>query len=257
MGHELTFAGSLVTKRYTSWSRGEHLREWTALRLIHSHEPDLVPRPVRVELAGVPPTVTMSVLPGSPLGDPRGGRLSTAQVDALRVALAALWAVPCHALPAGPGDLDFARRLTNTPRPPGGILGAAHDAALAWWDGPDPALLRQPPPATVLGHRDPNLDNYLWDGSRVRIVDFEDAAVSDPATELAILVEHLSTRAEDLTWLATDFGVDPRRFRAARRVWAMFWLALLLPGGPAADRNPHGTADHQARRLLDLLTGAR
>jgi hypothetical protein len=34
----------------------------------------------------------------------------------------------------------------------------------------------------------------------------------------------------------------------------MFWLRLLLPGGPAAPRNPSGTADAQARRLLALLS---
>lgn len=30
------------------------------------------------------------------------------------------------------------------------------------------------PTVTVLGHRDPNLANYSWDGHQVRIVDFED-----------------------------------------------------------------------------------
>jgi aminoglycoside phosphotransferase (APT) family kinase protein len=105
----------------------------------------------------------------------------------------------------------------------------------------------------VLGHRDPNLANYLWDGHRVRIVDFEDAAVSDPATELAILTEHLSLREVDTEAFCARFDVDRRRLYAARRVWAMFWLRLLLPGGPAARRNPPGTADSQARRLLGLL----
>jgi hypothetical protein len=33
----------------------------------------------------------------------------------------------------------------------------------------------------------------------------------------------------------------------------MFWLRLLLPGGPAERRNPPGTADIQAQRLLHLL----
>jgi hypothetical protein len=42
-------------------------------------------------------------------------------------------------------------------------------------------------------------------------------------------------------------------FRASRRLWAMFWLRLLLPGGPGERRNPPGTADTQAQRLLELL----
>ncbi|MFC7484594.1 phosphotransferase family protein [Luedemannella flava] len=157
--------------------------------------------------------------------------------------------------PLGPwrDDLAFGARLTAAPRPATGVTAAAYDAARAWWDGPDPALLRCPPPVTVLGHRDPNLLNYLWDGRRVRIVDFEDAALSDPATEVALLLEHLSTRGTGAERLLDHVRVDPVRLRAAQRLWAMFWLALLLPGGPAAVRNPPGTADAQARRLLDLL----
>jgi hypothetical protein len=33
----------------------------------------------------------------------------------------------------------------------------------------------------------------------------------------------------------------------------MLWLRLLLPGGPGARRNPPGTAERQAVRLLALL----
>lgn len=36
-------------------------------------------------------------------------------------------------------------------------------------------------------------------------------------------------------------------------MWAMFWLRLLSPGGPGEGRNPPGTAEAQARRLLELL----
>jgi hypothetical protein len=159
---------------------------------------------------------------------------------------------------AGPwrDDLPFARQLTNGPRPTEPTAATAYDAALAWWNGPDPALLRTPPTVTALGHRDPNLANYLWDGHRVRIVDFEDAANSDPAAELALLVEHLSARRLDTDALCAQFDVDQRRLQAARRLWAMFWLRLLQPGAPSAQRNPPGTAQAQAQRLLHLLDTA-
>ena len=173
----------------------------------------------------------MTVVPGEPLD----GAPTPAQLDALAAAITALWSVLHDALPAGrPGDdLEFARVLTAAARPAGGVAAAAHDAALSWRDGPDPALLRTAPERTVLGHRDPSLANYLWDGYRIRIVDFEDAAVSDPATELAILTEHLSARRLDADEFCGRFDVDPVRLRAARRVWAMFWLWLLRPGGPS------------------------
>jgi hypothetical protein len=196
--HALTIAGSVLTKRYVSWDRGEHRREWTMLGHIHRHAPDLVPRPLRAALDTVPPAITMSVVPGEPLD----GTFTREQVEGLAVAVAELWSVPCDRLPATCGwsdDLRFARRLTAGPRPANGVTAAAHDAALAWWDGPDPALLRTEPEAKVVGHRDPNLANYLWDGHRVRIVDFEDAAVSDPATELALL----ANTCQPVTWTRT------------------------------------------------------
>ncbi|GAA1856346.1 phosphotransferase [Asanoa iriomotensis] len=238
-----------MTKRYTSWQRGEHLREWAALRHIHRHAPDLVPRPLSAKLAARPPTVTMALVPGEPLA----GSPTPEQMTAVVAAVRTLWRVPpvCSGIGPWSDDLEFGRRLTTGPRPAGGIAAEAFDAALAWWNGPDPALLAGPPTVTVLGHRDPNAANYLWDGRRVRIVDFEDCAVSDPATEVAIMAEHLSWRGVDA--LCALFDVDQPRLLAARRLWAMFWLSLLLPGGPAIARNPPGTTETQAARLLDLL----
>jgi phosphotransferase family enzyme len=227
-----------------SFSKVTTIHEWAVLRRVHRHDPDLCPRPLSFQ--GDPPTLTMSVVPGSPLS----GRLSPAQGEALVQAIHRLWSIPFD----GPwrDDLPFARRLTGGPRPAGPLAAAAHDAARSWWDGPDPVLLQQKPAVTVLGHRDPNLANYLWDGSCVRIIDFEDSALSDPANEVALLLEHLSTRDSGLR--PELFDVDPVRLLAARRLWAMFWLWLLLPGGPSEHRNPPGTADLQARRLLQLLS---
>ncbi|HEY2691135.1 MAG TPA: phosphotransferase [Streptosporangiaceae bacterium] len=37
----------------------------------------------------------------------------------------------------------------------------------------------------MFGNADGNLANFLWDGARCRIVDFEDSGVSDPAYEAA------------------------------------------------------------------------
>jgi aminoglycoside phosphotransferase (APT) family kinase protein len=134
--------------------------------------------------------------------------------------------------------------LTDGPRPAGDEVEAAYDAALSWWEGPDPDLLRIVPADPILAQRDANLANYLWDGERVRIVDFEDAAISDPADELALMIEHISARELDAGDIVDRFTVDPSRLLAARRVWAMFWLRLLLPGGRAATRT-----------LRALLTG--
>ncbi len=224
------------------------------LQHVHRHAPDLVPKPVAADLDADPPTVTMTVVPGEPLD----GSLTPAQLDALATGIIALWAVPFDSLAeVGPWEdiLPFARRLTDGPRPASGVISGRIRRRAGLVGGPDPALLRASPLAKVLGHGDPNLANYLWDGRRIRIVDLEDARISDPATELANLVEHLSARSVDGAEFSRRFDVDPVRFLAARRVWAMFWLRLLLPGGSSERRNPPGTCDAQARRLLSLLEG--
>jgi aminoglycoside phosphotransferase (APT) family kinase protein len=250
--HDLMFADSHVVKRYTSWERGEHLREWSVLQRVDQHAPDLAPRPIAADLESVPPAITMSAIPGTPLTK----AITGSQADGLIAAITALWNVPHEGITGvapWTDALDFARQLTAGPRPTSGVTATAYDAAKAWWHGPDPQLLKRPPRTKVLGHRDPNLDNYLWDGHQIRIVDFEDAAISDPAMEFAILLEHLSWRDIDCGHLLKLLTVDDRRLLAARRLWAMFWLSLLLPGGPAAGRNPAGAADQQAHRLLELL----
>lgn len=197
----------------------------------------------------------MSLLPGDPLV----GTVNREQQLALSAALSRLWSVPVEpraTVRRWTDDLKFGRRLTEGPVPADDVATHAYRAALAWWEGPDPPLLRTRPAKLVVGHRDPHLANYLWDGSRVRIVDFEDAAPSDPATELAILVEHLSARGLPTEALLDRFAmVDSTRLRASRRLWAMFWLSRLLPGGPSAHRNPPHAAHDQARRLIDLLEG--
>jgi hypothetical protein len=71
--------------------------------------------------------------------------------------------------------------------------------------------------------------------------------------ELATLLEHIASRSTDWTDFLSHFPVDPARLQAARCLWATFWLTLLRPNGPSSQRNPPGTADLQAERLLTLL----
>ncbi len=101
--------------------------------------------------------------------------------------------------------------------------------------------------------------NLLWDGRQVRLVDFEDAGVSDRPFELADLAEHVST------WVGAGVDVDRlldrftltaeehARLTQYRRLFGLFWLLMLLPGNPAAGRNPEGTLERQAGRLSALL----
>jgi Ser/Thr protein kinase RdoA (MazF antagonist) len=164
----------------------------------------------------------------------------------------------------------FARRVRSMagsarPVPDGPLARQALSAGTAWLASAaldrrraadDDDVLGQ---GAVLGQGDGNLANFLWDGGQVRIVDFEDSGPSDRAFELAVLVEHLSAwpgaRLDTGPFLARFCltGPEKTRLTECRRLSALFWLLMLLPGGPASTRNPPGTLDLQARRLLTLL----
>ena len=276
-------ARGVVIKRFVQAGRGEPDREWRALTLLAEHAPGLAPEPIMADLAGHPPVIEMSLLPGEPLG---GQPLTEAQESALVRALEQLWqSVPVGRVVPLPGEAGNEAQLLSAVRDlavqaqdlgDDAVVRAAHSAGLDWlsWAvGESGRLVGQPsypdpgggsgtgwqgvPP--VFGQADANLANFLWDGQRVRIVDFEDSGVSDRPLELALLVEHISV------W--RDSALDGEQFIAAfdlsraersrladcRRLAALDWLLYLRPGGEASSRNPPGTLRRQAERLLALL----
>ncbi|MBB5981700.1 aminoglycoside phosphotransferase (APT) family kinase protein [Kribbella solani] len=190
----------------------------------------------------------MTHVPGVPLS----GSLTSTQLNALGDALNTLWSIP----PTGLTPIDLPALIHRTHA---GLTALADhptpvgQAARTWLQHEFPDLTAVHTP--VVAHGDPNLTNYLWDGSQVRIIDFEDAGLGDRTVELANLVEHLSGRATDWQPLVRRFAVEPERFRAARCLWAGFWLTLIGPGGPSSDRNPPGTAEAQAARVIRLVAG--
>ena len=277
--HEVTVdAGrGLVVKRYRSWSRGEPAREWAALTLLAEFAPGLAPAPLRAALQADPPEIVMSFVRGTV----PGARVTPRDADALGVALDRLWgSVPrtrlAPAFGAEPMPAAFARRVRSMadsarPVPDGPLAQQALSAGTAWLASAaldrrraadEDAVLGQgavPGQGAVLGQGDGNLANFLWDGGQVRVVDFEDSGPSDRAFELAVLVEHLSAwpdaRLDTGPFLArfSLTGPEKTRLTESRRLCALFWLLMLLPGGPASTRNPPGTLDRQASRLLALL----
>ncbi|TCC52753.1 aminoglycoside phosphotransferase family protein [Kribbella capetownensis] len=248
MTHTVEADDSVLTKHYTSWSRDEPGREWAALTLLSRQVPDLVPAPL-ARGTDSQPWVSMSVLPGLPLG----GSLTPEQLDGLGEALGALWSTDPDGLPSVgvPAVIDRTSRSLAVLREGDGVIADAATAAADWLGTAVEVLTAVQDP--VVGHGDPNLANYLWDGTRIRIVDFEDAGLGDLTLELANLVEHLSGRETDWSTLLSRFPVDPERFRAARSLWAAFSLTLIGPGGPSAARNPPGTAEAQAERVMSLV----
>jgi Ser/Thr protein kinase RdoA (MazF antagonist) len=254
-----------VVKRFRSWDRGEHLREWQALTLLASYAPDLAPAPLSADLTSVPPQVRMSRVPGLPLdGLPPDGQAATpGHLDAVAAAISRLHAAVPRDVVAGlrlqpwleVGVVNQMRSIAAGRRAPGGdaLARAAFDAGMRWLGraaGPPPE-----PHSVVFGQGDGNLANYLWDGERVRLVDFEDSGRSDRAYELAAFAEHLSVwhgAGIETGALLGRFELtraERERVLFFRRAFTFYWLLKLL----SQRENRQDTLHRQAGRLLAVL----
>jgi hypothetical protein len=221
--------------------RGRAEREWQALQLLAAHRPGLAPAPLWYDPDPRQPVVVMQLLSGRHLG---GQRLDRTQLAMLAQLYAELYqitpATAARPLPAAVGQpAALLRRI-------GGVwdaMGAGADAPWQaeaarlwqrWSAGPDPAVLLAPAPH-MFSRGDPSLANWLWDGHRLALVDFENAGLRDRAVELADLVEHIQARNTPpaaWAWFVSRFDLDEderARYQAARRLFALFWLALLQP----------------------------
>lgn len=263
--HDLDIGPARVVKRFRSWDRGEPDREWRGLTLLQTYAPGLAPEPIERRTEDGRPAVVMSRLTGEPLG---GGRLSERQLDGLAGALETLHTrVPRQQLDELPPRIssasdevgwlrDYVGETTLTVN---GVVAMAFAAGADWISSDEATRLAEPTAPKVFALADGNLANVLWDDDGCGLVDFEDSGVSDHAYEIADLVEHIEswlTGAMDADALLGRLDLDAetgRRIRTARRMFALHWLVMLLPGNPGYLRNPPGSVDRQAQRLLDLL----
>jgi aminoglycoside phosphotransferase (APT) family kinase protein len=261
-GHDVAIDGDVVRKRYRRTSRGEPDREWAALVLLDEHAPGLAPRPLAREIE--PPVVVMSRVVGAHLER----ALTPVQLTAMIEAYLLLFAVPVqpdtpqrHAAPVAflrNNARWIAEEHTRTEVAP--AVRRALAASRTWHADLPPGLgeIRDP----VVAQGDARVDNMLWDGSRVRLIDFEYFGVGDLAFEVADLAEHISARLSGLRdpeAVVAGFNLTPARLarvQAYRIVLATFWLLMLLPGNPGRDLNPEGSDTLQAVHLLDLLDRA-
>ena len=263
--HDIQVGATTVTKRYVAWDRGEPDRELAALDVLAVHAPGLAPTPISLDRVDGVPVLRMSRVPGVPLGT---RPLTRHQTAALGTALRALFAVPVDVLTAfpdriaGPSALltDLRARVAEPdPSQNDPLVADALASARSWLHDTQREADCAAPYRPVLGLADGNLANVLYDGSACRLVDFEDAGLSEPAYELADLVEHVSVRLPrllDTELLLDEVGLDPAgraRFATWRRLFAAFWLRRLLPDGPAHHRNPPGSLGDQARHVLGLV----
>ncbi|TMR18694.1 aminoglycoside phosphotransferase family protein [Nonomuraea turkmeniaca] len=249
--HELVYDGDVVTKRYVDGKQGGAEREWRALSLLAEHAPGLAPEPIAFE-AGV---VSMTRIDGVSLrGLSAGNPQVTAMAEALDELHAAVPAAVLETVPIRPwqraavSDWVLHRAAAWQPRDP--LADQAVKEGLRWLESwrPDESGVRP-----VFGGGDGNLANFLWDGARVRRVDFEDSGRSDLAFEVAELAEHVSMWVEGEVDIARRFELSPpeeRLMRDYRKLHSMIWLFLLSHESP---RNPPGTFQRQVERALATL----
>jgi hypothetical protein len=264
--HTVELLPDRVVKRYRQWSEHEHEREWRALTLLQAYAPGLSPVPLDLDPGPPTPTLVMSRLPGTVL---RGGVVEPAQVSALAAALTELHHnVPAEVAAALPDRTWKQRRCVEyirrrypelATRALGPEITRAAADGMSWLDAIASRWNHDPDLPPVLGQADGNLANFLWDGTRIAIVDFEESGRSDIPFELAELVEHVGS------WVDTDFGVDSflahfpldvgevARLTECRRLLALLWLMTLSLVGHDDDRNPPDTPVRQAQRLRALL----
>jgi aminoglycoside phosphotransferase (APT) family kinase protein len=213
-------------------------REWNALTLLAGHGVTRVPRPLWCADHPHLPIMCMSLLPGAPVAD---------LVDPAP-ALAALPDLvrQIHQVPLSVfrqmERIDSATHYVNRIMRvwPEQLLRHAQDDLtremrdlLRWWRGTDDADLTCEWAPRVLSRGDSNLLNWLWDGHRIGVVDFEFSGYADRVFDAADLIEHISARPiDDAAWepLLADLDLtsrERRRYLAARRTCAMRWLAVL------------------------------
>ncbi len=263
--HDLRIGESEVVKRYRCWERGEPDREWDGLSLLHGFAPGLAPQPLRRRDEGGVPVIVMSRVPGESLGS---SPLTPAQVAAVGQAMRRMYAaVPAQHLTglperrSGPAELGGELRswIRRPHEPTSPLVESALTTAGTWVAGSEVTALVGQLAERVFTQADGNIGNLIWDGSRCYVVDFEDCGVSDPAYEVADLVEHVSVwlpgllQVEALVRSLGFTAPQEARLSGFRRLMAIFWLFMLLPGNPASSRNPEGTVERQAQRVLDLL----
>ncbi|WP_436758713.1 phosphotransferase [Streptosporangium sp. V21-05] len=262
--HGIEMHPDRVIKTFESWGRGEPEQEWRALTLLAEYAPDLAPLPLAAHLDAEPPVVVMSRLDGVPL---RGLDVTPEQIEAMAKAIKTLHqAIPTQVLadlvPSAwnpSAAIAKARRLRAAAPDLGSdpVVAEAFTAGSKWLvDSQLDRLIVGTTP--VFGLSDSNLANYLWDGKRIRLIDWEDSGRSDRAFELAELIEHISQvdgifNGAGLLAHIDLTAAEAARVLAFRRLFAFSWMCMLGPDGPFSARNPKGTLERQAGRLLDLL----
>jgi Ser/Thr protein kinase RdoA (MazF antagonist) len=163
--------------------------------------------------------------------------------------------------------LHYVRRITGIWAPvirshPGDALTRDLLQTLSRWEDSGDAAILAEPARRIFSRGDSNLLNWLWDGSRIGVVDYEFAGYSDLAFDCADLTEHISSRQagiDDQAWAETvslaGLGAQgQRRFEAAQRTRALRWLAVQCSATTGLKSSPASSTASAASRTRPRLS---
>ncbi len=233
--------GPVCVKIYRVDDRRRAEREWLSLTFLSGHQVQSAPGSLWADPHPAQPAIGMTFLPGR-LFPETGDRQ-----EPLRALAAVQRQYAGLPLPRELGTTEridsashYIRRITNIWVP--AVKSHARDALtrdllqiLGQWEQSGDAAVLAEPARRIFSRGDSNVLNWLWDGTSIRVVDYEFAGYSDLAFDCADLTEHISSRQagiDDQAWaeiigLAGLGSEDQRRFDAAQRTCALRWLAVL------------------------------
>jgi aminoglycoside phosphotransferase (APT) family kinase protein len=224
-------------KVFSADDRSRAAREWAALCYLERVSYPLAAQPMRYDPAPPSPAILMDLLPGRALA---GAELSRRQLTALGQAVDGLHALRIEGAGFADAAATAASMLARVRRAvvDASAMSTGFTLDCQRWLGSSHAEALSQPGRPVFGKGDAGLGNCLWDGTTLRLVDFEYSGISDRPFDLAELVEHIEARATpDATWQAflaeRQLGTEEwTRLSVARKLLAIFW-AFRLPAEPA------------------------
>ena len=238
-------------------------REVGGMCSLRDRVPDRCPLPVSWNSS--PAWLLAELLPGTHLGQ---AELTESQLAELAHAYKALYQITPESIDEPLWNIDWPidflvgrlqEALTQLIDRGREDAASAEAASLVgdWFTSDGPALFLEASDCVVFARGDQNMANAMWDGERIRFVDFEYCGWNDMARDLSLVTDHIQSYAtpiESWNWFVAQFDLTPsqqRRLRAGRRRQALWWLAkeCLKPGSLRSY--------HAENRIETLLSRAR
>ena len=237
--YRITYDGlPLCLKIYRIDGRQRGRREWDTLQFLMEYDIDFVPKAVQFANVDEVDVVVMQFIDGSHLGY---RSLDKDQLDALVSHTLRLQGLPydIRRIPrvvSVTERLEAIRSFLTQATAPDSLTASCLRMMERWTHGTDPAVLLQPT-FYVFSRMDTSLANAIWDVRQLTLIDFEYSGWTEPACDIAELIEHVQSRGTaDELWEHFVRYLDPsprvmEQLLPARRLIALEWVRKFWSDG--------------------------